>query len=270
MRMGEGNMEITSVQNPRVKQWAQLLEKKTRDKEHKYIIEGIHLVQEALISDAPVECIVYSMEQGMPADIEKLTASHLDVEWIGVTEAIIAKCSSTETPQPVFAIVHKQSSDMGALMEQEHALVVVVDGVQDPGNLGTIIRSADAVLADAVILGKGTVDLYNPKTIRATMGSMFHLPVLEGNLHELLPAAKRSGARIVSTSLQAEHTCYAYDFRPSTWLLVGNEGKGVSAAVEAYVDDRIIIPMPGRAESLNVAMATSVLLYEALRQRRYT
>ncbi|OPA79975.1 rRNA methyltransferase [Paenibacillus selenitireducens] len=264
-------MEITSLQNPRVKQWAQLLEKKHRDKQRKYIIEGIHLVQEALISNAPMECIVYSIEQGMPADIEKLSATHLDVEWIGVTDAIIAKCSSTETPQPIFAVVEKHDANrVDEVLSQPNALVIVVDGVQDPGNLGTIIRSADAVLADAVILGRGTVDLYNPKTIRSTMGSLFHLAIMEAELQELLPLAKQKGARIVSTSLQAQENCYTYDFRPATWLLVGNEGNGVSEAAEAFVDDRIIIPMPGKAESLNVAMATSVLLYEALRQRKYT
>lgn len=263
-------MEITSLQNPRVKQWAGLLEKKQRDKQQKYLIEGIHLVQEALTSEAAIECIVYSLEQGMPAELERLSASHLDVEWIGVTDAIIAKCSSTETPQPVFAVVEKYGRDqLDELLAKSEALVVVVDGVQDPGNLGTIIRSADAVAADGIILGKGTVDLYNPKTIRSTMGSLFHLPIIEGNLSDILSLAKERGARIVSTSLQADNSCYSYDFRPSSWLLVGNEGQGVSAAAEAWVDDRIIIPMPGKAESLNVAMATSVLLYEALRQRKF-
>lgn len=263
-------MEISSVQNPRVKSWAQLLEKKHRDKQGKFLIEGVHLVQEALTSGAPLECIVYAMEEGLPAEIERLASAHLDVEWIGVTDAIIAKCTDTETPQPIFAVVHKLQTDIQAILQNKEALVVVVDGVQDPGNLGTIIRSCDAVHADGVVIGKGSVDLYNPKTIRSTMGSIFHLPIVEADLTDLLPQAKAKGARIVSTSLQAEHHCYAYDFRQSTWLLVGNEGRGVSAAAEALVDEAIIIPMPGRAESLNVAMATTVLLYEALRQKSFS
>ncbi|CAH0118248.1 MULTISPECIES: RNA methyltransferase [unclassified Paenibacillus] len=262
-------MEITSNQNPRVKLWAQLLNKKHRDKQRKFLIEGIHLVQEALAANTDIECIVYSIEQGLPAEIERSARDRLNVEWIGTTDAIIAKCSDTLTPQPIFAVIRKGSSHADELLNRKQALVVAVDGVQDPGNLGTIIRSADAVGADGVVIGKGSVDLYNPKTIRATMGSIFHLPIVEGDLAELLPLAKERGVHIVSTSLQAERHCYSYDFNQSTWLLVGNEAKGVSAAASAWIDDAIIIPMHGEAESLNVAMATSVLLYEALRQRHY-
>jgi TrmH family RNA methyltransferase len=153
------------------------------------------------------------------------------------------------------------------LLEQVNGLVIVIDGVQDPGNLGTIIRSADAVGATGVVLGRGTVDLYNPKTIRSTMGSLFHLPILESDLHELLPLARQKNIRLVSTSLQAQHSCYELDMADTIWFILGNEGSGVSESLQPFVSQQIIIPMRGKAESLNVAMAATVLLFEAGRQR---
>jgi TrmH family RNA methyltransferase len=118
-----------------------------------------------------------------------------------------------------------------------------------------------------VILGQGCADLYNPKTIRSTMGSMFHLPVVEGDLSEILPQARENGALLVSTSLQGEESCYEHDFQGSQWLLIGSEGKGISAETARLVDKSIIIPMAGRAESLNAAMAATILLFEGMRQR---
>ncbi|MCL6603920.1 MAG: RNA methyltransferase [Paenibacillus sp.] len=262
-------MEIISPQNTRVKEWAGLQEKKHRDKAQKYIVEGVHLVQEALMAEADVECLAYDLDKGMPAELKSLLQSVQGMEVIGVTAAIISKCSSTNTPQPVFAIVRKEQQGVEAILSKQDSLVVVLDGVQDPGNVGTIIRSADAAGADGVILGLGCADLYNPKTIRSTMGSMFHLPVVEGDLSDILPQAADRGALLVSTSLQGDESCYQHDFHGSQWLLIGSEGKGISAETAQLVDKSIIIPMAGRAESLNAAMAATVLLFEAMRQRGF-
>lgn len=260
-------MQITSPQNTRVKEWASLQEKKHRDKARKYIVEGIHLVQEALLAEADVECLAYDLDKGMPAELKGLLQSVQGMEVIGVTAAIIDKCSSTNTPQPVFAIVRKEQQAVEAILAKKDSFVVVLDGVQDPGNVGTIIRSADAAGADGVILGHGCADLYNPKTIRSTMGSMFHLPVVEGDLGEILPQAQDKGAMLVSTSLQGKESCYEHDFHGSQWLLIGSEGKGISPETAELVDKSIIIPMAGRAESLNAAMAATILLFEGMRQR---
>ena len=262
-------MEIMSPQNTRVKEWAGLQEKKHRDKSNKYIVEGVHLVQEALMAEADVECLAYDLDKGVPAELKGLLQSVQGMEVIGVTSAIISKCSSTNTPQPVFAIVRKEQHGVEAILSKTDSLVIVLDGVQDPGNVGTIIRSADAAGADGVILGRGCADLYNPKTIRSTMGSMFHLPVVEGDLSDILPQAADRGAFLVSTSLQGEESCYQHDFHGSQWLLIGSEGKGISAETAQLVDKSIIIPMAGRAESLNAAMAATILLFEAMRQRGF-
>ncbi|MGN7765430.1 TrmH family RNA methyltransferase [Paenibacillus sp. 22594] len=262
-------MEIMSPQNTRVKEWASLQEKKHRDKTGKYIVEGIHLVQEALLAETEVECLAFDLDKGMPSELKSLLQSVQGMEVIGVSAAVIAKCSSTGTPQPVFAIVHKEQQGLEAILAKPDSWVMVLDGVQDPGNVGTIIRSADAAGADGVILGKGCADLYNPKTIRSTMGSMFHLPVVEGDLSAILPQARGRGALLVSTSLTGTDSCYTHDFHGSQWLLIGSEGQGISPQTAALVDKSIIIPMAGRAESLNAAMAATILLFEGMRQRGF-
>ncbi|CAM4485839.1 TrmH family RNA methyltransferase [Paenibacillus endophyticus] len=264
---------LSSVQNDKVKQWASLLDKKNRDRSGQFLIEGVHLVLEALHGQAKVLTIVYDTERGIPAElaVERETndsPATLGLEWVQASRQVMSKCTGTDTPPPVFAIVSKLSADQSALFRKS-GLVVVLDGVRDPGNAGTIIRSADAVGADAVIFGKGCVDLYNLKTVRSTMGSIFHLPIIEADLKELIPQAKAKGMKLVGTSLQAKHTCYGYDWTQGTWLLMGSESEGLSPAVRELMDEAVIIPMTGQAESLNVAMAATVLLYESLRQRRF-
>ncbi|MFE5324323.1 TrmH family RNA methyltransferase [Paenibacillus sp. NPDC056579] len=262
---------ITSVHNARVKAWAQLLDKKGRDKQGLFIIEGVHLIEEALASGQAIETLVVAEERQseLPAGLlEQAVAA--GVECIAVTEQVLAKCTDTLAPQAAFAVLPKLAWTPDDLAGDATApsLVVVIDGIQDPGNLGTIIRSADAVGATGVLLGKGTVDLYNPKTVRSTMGSLFHLPIALGDLREELPLAAGQGAAIVTTSLQGKASCYDYDFRGHVWFVVGNEGQGVSAEVSALATEHILIPMQGRAESLNAAMAATVVLFEAMRQRR--
>ncbi|TVY05569.1 TrmH family RNA methyltransferase [Paenibacillus cremeus] len=271
-KQGRGTMDsnfISSVHNERVKQWTQLLDRKGRDKQGRFLIEGVHLVQEALGSDIPPDVLVFSAERRDAVAGLLREAETRGLECVAVTEAVLAKCTDTETPQPVFAVVPKlpwRAADLLAASEKA-GLVAVIDGIQDPGNLGTIIRSADAVGASGVLLGKGTVDLYNPKTVRSTMGSLFHLPIVQGDLTEWLPQAAERGVRIVSTRLENAVSIYAYDFRQPTWFVIGNEGQGVSAAVQALAGDHVQIPMQGRAESLNAAMAATIVLFEAMRQR---
>jgi TrmH family RNA methyltransferase len=257
-------LDIVSVNNPRVKQWSQLLDKKGREKQGKFIVEGIHLVQEAIRSGASVECVVYSLDKGIPPE---LLLNDGDVEWIGVSDPVFAKCTDTQTPQGVFAVVIKREAHIEQLFNEADALLVAVDGVQDPGNLGTIVRSADAVKATGILLGKGTVDLFNPKAVRATMGSLFHLPIVECDLSQILPIARQRSIQVVNTSLRTDISCYDADYRKASCFILGNEGQGVSEELLPWVDVNVKIPLPGKAESLNVAMAGTILLYEALRQR---
>lgn len=257
---------ITSVHNARVKQWSELLIKRGRDRQNRFLLEGIHLVEEALRWKAPVETLIYSLDKGMPAELQPLIPS--DVEIIGVSEAVLSKCSETVTPQGVLAVSAKFPPSADQLLDFDSSLVIAIDGIQDPGNLGTIIRTADAAGAHGVVIGKGSVDLYNPKTVRSTMGSLFHLPVVQADLTELLAEAGSRGIQVLGTGMSEERTCYDTDCTRSTWFVVGNEGSGVSEEVSAAVSSYISIPMPGHAESLNVAMAAGILMFEAVRQRR--
>jgi len=264
---------IRSLQNPQVKEWASLATKKGRERAGAYLVEGAHLVVEALRSGADIDAVVFV--PGSPAAEEARAAAPAgaDRRWVAVSEQVLAKIADTETPQGVAAVVRKREPRLDELFRSESGVglgvYVAVDAIQDPGNLGTVIRSADAAGASAVLLGAGTVDVYNPKTIRATMGSLFHMPVVSCDLAEALPLAKSRGVRVVGTSLAATDTCYAAPLGGAVCFLLGNEGAGVSPRLAALADDNVIIPMRGGAESLNVAMAATVLLFEALRQREF-
>lgn len=264
----ETYQRITSVLNEKVRSWSALLEKKHRDRTGMFIIEGIHLLQSALQAKAAVETVLVDMERTPSKEIDALLkeAKLANCMIYEVAPSVIAKCTGTESPPPILGIVMKMKPNEEDLY-QTQSIVIVLDTVRDPGNVGTIIRSADAFGADAVVLGKGCVDLYNPKTVRSTMGALFHLPIIEGDLQLLLPEAQQRGIRLVGTSLQATKTCTEFNFDEPTWLLMGSEAEGLSAEVSQFVSDHVIIPMHGQSESLNVAMATTVLLYEAMRQR---
>lgn len=263
-------MLITSVNNERVKHWASLLEKKHRDRHRLFIIEGIHLLKEAIKGKYDIEAICYDTNRGLPAEIEAIVAEvSASTKWYEATDIIIKKCTDTDSPPPIFAVVKKFTVDHKDVIS-ENSLIVALDGVRDPGNVGTIIRSCDAVGASAVVLGKGCVDVYNPKTVRSTMGSLFHLPIIEIDLLDFLPMLKEKGIHVIGTSLQATEHCFNFNWSEPACIVMGSEGEGLSSSVEAEVNKTVIIPMQGKSESLNVAMATTVMLYEAMRQRQYS
>ena len=137
----------------------------------------------------------------------------------------------------------------------------MIDSVQDPGNVGTMIRTADAAGMDAVILGKGTADPYNPKTVRAAQGSHFNIPVVRGELSEWVERLKEAGIRVLGTGLENAVTHTAIEMQSEFALIVGNEGSGVDPELLSLADDTVMIPLYGKAESLNVAVATGILLY---------
>lgn len=264
-------MEIRSLTNPRVKQWAQLLHKKGREKQGRWLIEGIHLIEEAMRSSVVIESIVHNGDAKWKKQVEEWQKQ--GIETIQVSEPVIRKCTDTMTPQGIFAILLPFSwrpEDVQARKRHigsEQELVVVIERIQDPGNLGTIIRSADALGATSVWVSSDSADLYHPKTVRATMGSIFHVPVSVKDMTDAIAEIKASGARCVGATLSATKPCHAFDWTQDTFLFIGNEANGLSEEVLAQLTDEVTIPMVGKAESLNAAMATNILLYEAMRQR---
>jgi len=240
-----------------------LLEKRrARHKEHRFVVEGPHLVEEA--GDL-IDFIVYSENLPILAKIREK-----GIDCYKISRKQFADISEVETPQGILAVVKERRFELRDVLKSSNPLVVFCIGVQDPGNLGTIIRTADAVGASGIVLSRGTVDLYNSKAIRSTMGSLFHLPIVQADdVNETLDYLKNRKIRIVATDIKAEKDYFEADCKGPTAILVGNEGAGLPEEVIKVSDEAVKIPMPGKAESLNVGISTAVMLYEVLRQRKY-
>ncbi|MBE3588385.1 MAG: RNA methyltransferase [Thermoanaerobacteraceae bacterium] len=261
-------MEIKSHGNNLIKYVRRLSRRRQRDKEGRFLLEGVRLVQEALSSGWPVEMLLYTggVEERIAALLER--ARQKGIRTVTVAEKLLGEITDTVTPQGVLAVVKKPAYILEELFLNAPTLLVLVEGVADPGNLGTIIRSADAAGAGGVVLLPGTVDLYNPKTIRSTMGSLFHLPVVPAGEAELLSFLHSSGIQVVAGVPRGGIPLWAVDLTRPTALLVGGEAAGISTPWRDRAAHLAVIPMPGRAESLNVAAAASIMLYEAVRQRQ--
>ena len=232
-------MNITSLQNEHVKYWNSLKEKKVRDKERRFLIEGDHLINEAKRQNLIIETI----------SVIDSTADYL------VTEDIMKKISSQTSISYNAAVVRFIPEDSIS------GNIIILDGIQDPGNLGTIIRSCIAFNFTTIILGDNSVDLYNPKVVRATEGMIFHINVLRRNLGEFIPTLKNLGYKIVGTDVlngvdikNLKHDDIA--------LVLGSEGQGMSKSVRELCDEFVYINMNESCESLNVGVAASILMYE--------
>ncbi|MFM1652013.1 TrmH family RNA methyltransferase [Brevibacillus sp. B_LB10_24] len=262
---------ITSVQNPQVKRWCQLHSRKGREEQGSFLVEGVHLVEEALRSEKTVTAIIYDSERGIDPVVAKALAGQNDVRQIAASAAVMAKLSETRTPQGIAAEVMLEPANWDRWWDRQanrDFLLLLLDGVQDPGNLGTIIRTAEAAGADAVVIGSGSVDLYNSKVVRATMGSIFRLPVFAYELVQLAGLLKAAGASLLVTALDPASRSYDEPlYRGKTAIVIGSEARGVSDVMLAEATHKVHIPLSGQAESLNAAVAAGVILYEARRQR---
>ncbi|MCU9614152.1 RNA methyltransferase [Caldibacillus lycopersici] len=242
---------IQSSKNEKVKQWKKLTTKKERDKSGLFLVEGEHLVEEALQAGLIQEVIVTESYQ---PKLAKVKFSGHDV--FVIANDISKLISETETPQGIFAVCKQFNHSKVA-----GSKYLLIDAVQDPGNLGTMIRTADAVGADAVIVGEGSVDVYNAKVLRSAQGSNFHLPIIRGNLHEWIDKLQQQSIPVYGTALQNGEPMYEVQSGASFAIIVGNEGQGVDPSLLAKTTKNLYIPIYGKSESLNVAVATGVLLY---------
>lgn len=259
---------IESKNNTLFKETKKLKDRKGRNKASKYIIEGIRLVEEALKAKVSIDYIFIETEemQKFKACLMKFNKEYVDsIKIYEISKNLNKELSSTENPQGVTAVVNMKSSEFN----YDGGFYVLCDKVQDPGNLGTIIRTAHAAGVDGIILTKGTVDVYNDKTLRSTMGSIFYMPIIyDDENYSIIKSFKEKEYSIVATSLQAQNDFFEEDLKGKTIIVVGNEGNGVSDEVYSLSNKKVKIPMPGGAESLNVSIATSVIIYEKLRQNR--
>ena len=247
---------ISSTKNEKIKELAKLQTAKGRKKAGLYLLEGEHLVEEAIKEKAPIELLVVSSDR--MEDYQYLLAQAA-VHVLVVSPDVFQKLSMTETTQGILAIVKIENQTEPPYSGR----IIVLDAVQDPGNLGTIVRTADAAGFDAVVLGAGTVDLYNDKVIRSMQGSHFHIPVFQADLREYLPALKDKGVEVAVTALHRDSKDYSIlQGKSDIAIVVGNEGQGVSSEVIDLADIVVTIPMFGKAESLNVAIASALLMYK--------
>lgn len=246
---------IRSHQNAMVKNYQKLQTSKGRKKAEAYMIEGEHLVEEAIRSTVSIQRLVVSEDH-----VQLYESWTQKYPTMIVSKEVFEKLSMTQTNQGILAIVPLEKK---TLVEVPKGRYLLVDAVQDPGNLGTIIRTADAAGFDAVVLGEGCVDLYNDKVVRSMQGSQFHVAIYHENLTDVYEKLKENDILIAVTALHRE----ANDFqwltgRDSVAIVVGNEGNGVRQELIDSADSIIQIPMFGQAESLNVAIASGILMYQ--------
>jgi TrmH family RNA methyltransferase len=260
--------EITSTRNPLVARFRALADRKERETSGRFVVEGVRLLEHALADGITLDAVVY--DPRAPADprlgsvLTRAAAAGARVHT--ASAHVVAACSQVETPQGVVAIAQRPAASLEDLARSPAALLVVADRIQDPGNLGTIIRIADAAGVAGVIAVAGTVDPFNPKAVRATMGSLFHLPVVSAAAEDVIEALRAHEIRILVADQHGAVDFLDAEYRRPCAIVLGNEGQGVDPRWVEHAAATVRIPMYGRAESLNVAVAAALLLYEARRQ----
>lgn len=253
-------MFIKSENNELVKKIKKLNDKKERYKNRLFYIEGKNNVIEAINSDFEIVYLIISEGFSGSVDFDEDRIIH-------VTDTVYRKITDTVTPQMVMAVMKMPYYNADSFIKND-GVYILIDNVQDPGNMGTIIRSADAFNATAIFTLNNSVDIYNPKVVRSTMGSIFHIPVISaGSADNILEKLKEHRIKIFSTDVKAKMFAHQYNIEKGVAFILGNEAKGVSKELDVYIDEYIKIPMTGKAESLNVSIAASIFLYESQRQR---
>jgi len=258
---------VQSKQNVRLKELRRALTHPGRGKGGLAGIEGPNLIEEAIRSSVTIHTVYVAEESQRLLD---LLPRDLDAEILLLPRELLLSVLETETPQPIAALVTPPHWTWTHLLGDQHKsrpLILVLAGLQDPGNLGTILRSAEAFGATGVVSLPGTVNEWNSKAVRASTGSIFRLPVLAANPENCFTRLRAAGVRIWTTAVSDAEAANRIDLAHPTAILIGNEGNGVPAELATLADGAISIPCPGPVESLNASVAASVLLYEASRQR---
>lgn len=251
---------IESPRHPRIREASRLQQRAARSETGLFLCEGPNALREALAADAVLEVLATEAFVARHGDLAAAAGASLTV----VGERALAGIAGTVTPQGVVAVCRQRPSSLEAALSGSPRLVAILHEVQDPGNLGTIVRVADAAGADAVVLGAGSVDPYNPKVVRATTGSILHVPHAVGaDLAEAVALARSAGMQVLAADVSGEDLPGAVDLAAPTAWLFGNEARGLDAAALALVDRIVRVPIFGAAESMNLATAASVCLYQS-------
>lgn len=250
-----------------------LKKRKKREKLRRFLIEGINFVEEAFKSNVKMDCLVYTekiLEREKGRTLVNLAIeNNIPIYLVG--EQIFKEITETETPQGILAVGQELSWDEDELLRSSRNIFVALDEIQDPGNLGTIIRTGDGVGINGIFLSKGTVDLYNPKVLRATMGSIFRVPVFRNvNLFEFFKKMKNRGFSILAAVPHRGVPYYEASLtHPRIIIVIGNEARGINSLLLDQVDTVVNIPLRAEVESLNAAVAAGLILYEIQRQNKH-
>ena len=251
--------EIQSSKNTLIKETKKLQQKKYRQQTQSYLLEGFHLIQEAKAAKVAFKEVFIS-QRGLNEWSEWIEENLTD--YYVVSDEVLKTLASQPTPQGIIAVAEMPKDEENDFS----GAWLLLDNVQDPGNVGTMIRTADAAGFTGVVLGQGSADLYNPKTLRSTQGSLYHLTVKSGELTEIIPQFQKVGHPVLGTALDKEANNYLAAEKMSDFALVmGNEGQGVSPEVLAMTDQNLYITIKGQAESLNVAIAAGILMFQLLK-----
>lgn len=249
-------MIITSKDNEIIKNIKKLKEKKYRL--DTYIVEGIKMVKEAISENQEIELIAIREDFKIDFDTKK-------IKIVTISNKIFNDISDVKTPQGILAVIKKNQNNQ---IETNSDYILALDSLQDPGNMGTIIRTADSANINKIIINKTTVDPYSPKVIRSTMGAIYRTNIIEvEDLKATLKEMKSKGFQIITTDLKATQSIYDINYNNKTVVVIGNEANGVSQEILQTADKKVIIPMLGKTESLNASIAASIMIYEYVRQK---
>lgn len=257
---------ISSKDNEFIKHVKKLKDKKYREQSNEYVIEGIKLVEEAINENAKIKQIVICEECTKTQEIsKKLMYEIASFDCIYVTENVFNNITEVKNPQGILAVIERKNSENEINYNED--IIVALDGIQDPGNLGTILRTVDSIGLKQILVSKETADVYNPKVVRSTMGAIFRVKVIEcEDLEKTLKQIKKHKYEIVVTSLQTNESIYDIEYNKKV-IVIGNEANGVSKEIQEMADKKVKIPMLGKTESLNASVATGIVLYEYVRQK---
>ena len=257
---------ITSKDNELIKHIRKLKDKKYRDESNEYVVEGVKLVEEAVKENAKIKQIILCEDTTRTYEIP--THIMLEIaryECISVSNKIFNIITQVTNPQGIMAIIEKNAQN--AKIDYTQDIIVVLDDVQDPGNLGTILRTVDSIGLNQIIVSKGTADAFNSKVVRSTMGAIFRIKIIEvENLAQAIKEMRKHHFKLMVTSLQTKNSIYDIDFYKKI-IVIGNEANGVSKEIQDMADEKAKIPMLGRTESLNASVAAGVVMYEYVRQK---
>ena len=257
---------ISSKDNELIKHIKKLKDKKHRDESNEYIIEGVKLIEEAVKENARIKKIIVCEDTTRTYEIPTHIMYEIaKYECVYVTNKVFASITQVTNPQGIMAIIEK--GDTNVQIDYTQDIIVALDDVQDPGNLGTILRTVDSIGLNQIIVSKGTADAFNSKVVRSTMGAIFRVKIIEvENLPQSIKEMRKHHFKLMVTSLQTENSIYDIKFNKKI-IVIGNEANGVSKEIQEMADEKAKIPMLGKTESLNASVAAGVVMYEYVRQK---